>query len=58
MALWRVMRGANEKAPAQGRGLAGHSQEGLDAVTLQMTVRPRKRFGLKCSIEIDGRVDA
>ncbi|AZE48353.1 Transposase [Pseudomonas chlororaphis] len=34
----------------------GHSQEDLDAIALQLNMRPRKRFDFKCPIEVMGQV--
>jgi hypothetical protein len=36
--------------------LSVHSQEELDAIALQLNLRPRKRFGFKCPIEVMGKV--
>jgi IS30 family transposase len=36
--------------------LSGHSQEQLDAITLQLNMRPRKRFDFKCPVEMMGEV--
>ncbi|MNJ67604.1 hypothetical protein D3C77_637920 [compost metagenome] len=33
-----------------------HSQEELDAIALQLNMRPRKRFDFKCPIEVMGQV--
>ncbi len=35
-----------------GTDLSVHSQEALDAMSYQMNIRPRKRFGFKCPIEV------
>jgi IS30 family transposase len=32
--------------------LSVHSQEELDAIALQLNMRPRKRFDFKCPIEV------
>ncbi|EIK68957.1 ISPst10-like transposase [Pseudomonas synxantha BG33R] len=36
----------------KGTDLSVHSQEVLDAISYQMNIRPRKRFGYKCPIEM------
>jgi IS30 family transposase len=36
--------------------LSKHSQEDLDAIALQLNMRPRKRFDFKCPIEMMGQV--
>ena len=40
----------------KGTDLSGHSQEQLDAITLQLSMRPRKRFDFKCPIEMMSEV--
>jgi len=40
----------------KGTDLSVHSQEELDAISLQLNMRPRKRFGFKCPIEVMGEV--
>jgi IS30 family transposase len=39
-----------------GYDLSGHSQEQLDAIALQLNMRPRKRFDFKCPIEMMSEV--
>ena len=36
--------------------LSVHSQEDLDAIALQLNLRPRKRFDFKCPIEVMSEV--
>src|SRR3546814_3638439 len=36
----------------KGTDLSVHSQEELDAIALQLNMRPRKRFDFKCPIEV------
>jgi IS30 family transposase len=36
--------------------LSGYSQEQLDAIALQLNMRPRKRFDFKCPIEMMSQV--
>ncbi|MFA0994526.1 IS30 family transposase, partial [Pseudomonas syringae] len=52
-------RGSNENINGlirqylpKGTDLSKHSQEELDAISYQMNIRPRKRFGFKCPIEV------
>ena len=52
-------RGSNENINGlirqylpKGTDLSVHSQEALDAISYQMNIRPRKRFGYKCPIEV------
>ncbi|MEW2845757.1 transposase, partial [Pseudomonas aeruginosa] len=40
----------------KGTDLSVHSQEKLDAIALQLNMRPRKRFDFKCPIEVMGEV--
>lgn len=40
----------------KGTDLSKHSQEELDAIALQLNMRPRKRFDFKCPIEMMGQV--
>jgi IS30 family transposase len=40
----------------KGTDLSGHSQEQLDAIALQLNMRPRKRFDFKCPIEMMSEV--
>ncbi|MNJ43599.1 hypothetical protein D3C77_386110 [compost metagenome] len=40
----------------KGTDLSVHSQEELDAIALQLNMRPRKRFDFKCPIEVMGEV--
>jgi IS30 family transposase len=56
-------RGSNENINGlirqylpKGTDLSVHSQEALDAIALQMNMRPRKRFDFKCPIEVMGEV--
>lgn len=52
-------RGSNENINGlirqylpKGTDLSKHSQKELDAISYQMNIRPRKRFGFKCPIEV------
>lgn len=36
----------------KGTDLSVHSQEELDAIAFELNMRPRKRFGFKCPIEV------
>ncbi|WP_347505302.1 IS30 family transposase [Pseudomonas anguilliseptica] len=56
-------RGSNENINGlirqylpKGTDLSGHSQEQLDAIALQLNMRPRKRFDFKCPIEVMSEV--
>lgn len=56
-------RGSNENINGlirqylpKGTDLSTHSQEELDAIALQLNMRPRKRFDFKCPIEVMGEV--
>lgn len=56
-------RGSNENINGlirqylpKGTDLSVHSQEELDAIALQLNMRPRKRFDFKCSIEVMSEV--
>ena len=56
-------RGSNENINGlirqylpKGMDLSGHSQEQLDAIALQLNMRPRKRFDFKCPIEVMSEV--
>ncbi|CAM5473111.1 Transcriptional regulator (Fragment) OS=Stutzerimonas stutzeri OX=316 GN=LO50_09995 PE=3 SV=1 [Stutzerimonas stutzeri] len=40
---------------AKGTDLSVHSQEELNAIALQLNMRPRKRFDFKCPIEVMGQ---
>jgi len=40
----------------KGTDLSKHSQEELDAIVLQLNMRPRKRFDFRCPIEMMGQV--
>jgi len=40
----------------KGADLSKRSQEELDAIALQLNMRPRKRFDFKCPIEMMGQV--
>ena len=40
----------------KGTDLSVHSQEELDAIALELNMRPRKRFDFKCPIEVMGEV--
>ncbi|WP_201487067.1 IS30 family transposase, partial [Pseudomonas sp. OF001] len=52
-------RGSNENINGlirqylpKGTDLSGYSQEQLDAIAYELNIRPRKRFGFKCPIEV------
>lgn len=56
-------RGSNENINGlirqylpKGTDLSVHSQEELDAIALRLNMRPRKRFGFKCPIEVINKV--
>ena len=56
-------RGSNENINGlirqylpKGTDLSKHSQEELDAIALQLNMRPHKRFDFKCPIEMMGQV--
>jgi len=56
-------RGSNENINGlirqylpKGTDLSVHSQEQLNAIALQLNMRPRKRFDFKCPIEVMGEV--
>src|SRR3546814_6150395 len=56
-------RGSNENINGlirqylpKGTDLSVHSQEKLDAIALQLNMRPRKRFDFKCPIAVMGEV--
>ena len=36
----------------KGTDLSGYTQEQLDAIAYELNIRPRKRFGFKCPIEV------
>ncbi|MCC4262758.1 IS30 family transposase, partial [Pseudomonas aestusnigri] len=36
----------------KGTDLSVYSQEQLDAIAYELNIRPRKRFGFKCPIEV------
>src|SRR3990167_5151864 len=40
----------------KGTNLSGHSQEELDAIALQLNMRPRTRFDFKCPIKMMSEV--
>ena len=40
----------------KGTDLSGQSQAQLDAIALQLNMRPRKRFDFKCPFEVMGEV--
>lgn len=52
-------RGSNENTNGlirqylpKGTDFSVHRQEALDAILYQMNIRPRKRFGYKCPVEV------
>ncbi|POA68341.1 IS30 family transposase [Pseudomonas sp. DP16D-R1] len=56
-------RGSNENINGlirqylpKGTDLSVHSQEQLNAIALELNMRPRKRFDFKCPIEVMGEV--
>ena len=56
-------RGSNENINGlirqylpKGTDVSVYSQEELDAIALELNMRPRKRFGFKCPIEVLGEV--
>lgn len=48
----------DSSVPPKGTDLSVHSQEELDAIALELNMRPRKRFDFKCPIEMMGELVA
>ena len=53
-----LLRPANLRQRGSNDNIIGliHSREDLDAIVLQLNMRPRKRFDFKCPVEVIGKV--
>jgi len=49
---YRIGQVLHSEFAAKGTDLSVHSQEELDAIALELNMRPRKRFDFKCPIEM------